>query len=129
MPSHVVLVHVPVSIKVLPTKRQGRPLLVAQKLDETIQGFIKEARKAGGVINTSVVVAMAMGIITSKDPSLLHENGGHLVITSSWAKSILKRMGYVKRKSSSAGKVTVEDFEELKVVFLEDIKAEVFVKS
>ena len=108
------------SIKVLPTKRQGRPLLVGQKLDETIQGFIRETRKAGGVINTSVVVAMAMGIITSKDPSFLHENGGHLVITSSWAKSILKRMGYVKRKTSHAGKVTVEDFEELKTVFLED---------
>ena len=45
-----------------------------------------ETRKAVGVINTSVVVAMAMGIITSKDPSLLYENGGHLVITSSWAK-------------------------------------------
>ena len=67
------------SIKVLPTKRQGRPLLVGQKLDETIQGVIRETRKAGGVINTSVVVAMAMGIITSKDPSLVHENGGHSV--------------------------------------------------
>ena len=72
---------------------------------------------------------MAMGIITSKDPSLLHENGGHLVITSSWAKSILKKMGYVKRKSSNADKVTVEDFEELKAVFLEDIKAEVLLNN
>ena len=88
-----------------------------------------ETRKAVGVINTSVVVAMAMGIITSKDPSLLYENGGHLVITSSWAKSILKRMGYVKRKSLNAGKVTVEDFEELKAVFLEDIKAEVLLND
>ena len=60
------------SINVLPTKRQGRPLLVGQKLDETIQDFIRETRKAGGVINTSVVVAMAMGIITSKDPTLLN---------------------------------------------------------
>ena len=29
------------SINILPTKRQGRPLLVGQKLDETIQGFIR----------------------------------------------------------------------------------------
>ena len=56
----------------LPTKRQGTPLLVGQKLDETIQDFIRETRKAGGVINTSVVVAMAMGIKTSKDPTLLN---------------------------------------------------------
>ena len=49
----------------------------------TIQDFIRETRKAGGVINTSVVVAMAMGIITSKDPTLFHENGGHLVVVLS----------------------------------------------
>ena len=116
-------------IKVLPMKRQGRPLLLSEKLDETIQGFIRETRKAGGVINTSVVVAMAMGIVSAKDPSLLHEKGGHLVITSSWAKSLLKRMGYVKRKSSNAGKVTLEDFEELKAVFLADIKAEVLMND
>ena len=116
-------------IKVLPTKRQGRPLLLGEKLDETIQGFIRETRKAGGVINTSVVVAMAMGIVSAKDPSLLHEKGGHLVITSSWAKSLLKRMGSVKRKSSNAGKVTLEDFEELKAVFLADIKAEVLMND
>ena len=33
------------------------------------------------------------------------------------------------KKSSNAGKVTVEDFEELKAVFLEDIKAEVLLND
>ena len=50
-------------IKVLPMKRQRRPLLLGKKLDETIQGFIRETRKAGGVINTS------MGIV-SHDASI-----------------------------------------------------------
>ena len=102
-------------IKVLPTKRQGRPLLLGEKLDETIRGFIRETRKAG-------VVPMTMSIVSAKDLSLLHGKGGHLVITSSWAKSLLKRMGYVKRKSSNAGKVALEDFEEfLAEVLMNDI--------
>ena len=81
------------------SKEAEKTILVGQKLVKTIQGFIRETRKAGGVINTSVIVAMAMGIIiTSKDLSLVHENGGHLVITSSWAKSILKRIGLCEKK-------------------------------
>ena len=35
----------------------------------------------------------------------------------------------MKRKSSNAGNVTVEDFEELKAVFLEDIKADVLLND
>lgn len=109
-------------IKVLPMKRQGRPLLLGEKLHETIPGFIRET---GLVINTSVVVAMPMGIVSAKDPSLLHEKGGHLVITS-WAKSLLKRMGYMKRKISNTGEVTLE---ELKANFVADIKAEVLMND
>uniref|UniRef100_A0A1X7V808 Uncharacterized protein n=1 Tax=Amphimedon queenslandica TaxID=400682 RepID=A0A1X7V808_AMPQE len=87
--------------------------------------YIKETRKTVGVINTSVAVAMAMGIVFAKNPSLLCQNGGHLSITS-WAKSLMKRMGYVKRKCSNAAKVTVDDFELVKE-FLADISAEVLM--
>ena len=83
----------------MPTcKEAERLLFIGEKLDENIQGLIRGTRKAGGVINTSVVVAMAMGIVSTKDPSLLHENGGHLVITSSWAKSLLKRIAWICEK-------------------------------
>ena len=44
-------------IEALPTRRQGRPLLLGQKLDETVQEVIRDTRKAGGVINTTTVVA------------------------------------------------------------------------
>ena len=66
------------SIQVLPTKRQGRPLLLGQKLDKIVREVIRDTWKAGGVINTTiVVVATAKGIITAKNPLLLLENGGH----------------------------------------------------
>ena len=117
------------TVKSLPTKRQGRPLLLGQTLDETVQRFISDTRKTGGVINTTVVVATARGIVSAKDPSLLRENGGPLDITSAWAKSLMKRMGYVKRKCSNAGKITLENFEEIKEEFLADVKAEVLMNE
>ena len=40
-------------------------------------------------MNRNIVVAAARGIIASKEPSLLPENGGHLIVSQSWAYSIL----------------------------------------
>ncbi len=111
----------PTDVHCLPTKRQGRLLLLAENLDGIVQNFIHETRKAGEVINTSVVVAMATGIIKAKQPSLLSENGGHLTISPSWTKSVLGRMGYVKRKCSNAGKVALAHFKVLKEEFLADV--------
>ena len=39
------------------------------------------------------------------------------------------RMGYVKRKCSNAGKISVSHFEEVKEEFLADIKAEVVMNE
>ncbi len=50
-------------------------------------------------------------------------------ITKGWAKSILKRMGYTKRKGTNAGKVTVTRFEEVKEYFMADIKAQIVMNE
>ena len=49
--------------------------------------------------------------------------------TKVWAKSLMKHMGYVKRKASNAGKVTISNFAELKEEFLADISAEVLIND
>ena len=116
-------------IKKLPTKAQGRPLLLGEKLDQAVQEYITNLRKVGGSVNSVIVLAAANGIIAAKDRSLLMEHGGHLVLTKAWAKSLLRRMGYVKRKCSNAGKVTYTHFEELKEDFLADVKAEVLMND
>ena len=54
---------------------------------------------------------------------MLAVNGGHILITKDWAKNLLHRMGFVKRRASTKAKVSVEDFEEKKEQFLLDIKA------
>ena len=56
------------------------------------------------------------------DKSLLKENGGSLQLIKNWAKSILYRMGYVKRRGNTTAKVSVEHLEVLKGQFLFDIQ-------
>ena len=77
-------------VTVLPKQSQGRPLLVGQQLDKSIQSFIESLIKAGEVVNTIIVLSAAYGIILSHEPGLLQEHGGHLQLTKSWAKSLLK---------------------------------------
>ena len=50
-------------------------------------------------------------------------NGGHISLTKTWAQSILKRMGYVKRRASTKAKVTVANFDAQKALFLHDVKS------
>ena len=50
----------------------------------------------GGVVNTSIAIAAATGIVRRHDSNLLAVNGGHIVITKHWAQYLMERMGYVK---------------------------------
>ena len=109
-------------IQELPRMKTGRPLLLPEKLDSQVQEYIRELRKRGATVSTAVVVATARGIIMNKDANLLYSNGGGIKLSDEWAKSLLNRMGYVKRKACSKAKVDVEHFERLKKEFLTDIK-------
>ena len=48
-------------------------------------------------------------------------NGGPIVLTKSWAKSLLQRR-FIKRRASSKGKVSAANFQLLKEQFLFDIE-------
>ena len=109
-------------VSALPKVVTGRPLLLGKHLDGVVQEYISALCKAGGIVNTSLVLGAAEGIVTAKNPGLLAKHGGHIELTKSWAKSLFQQMGYVKRKGSNAGKVTVADFQEVKEVFMHDIQ-------
>jgi len=66
-------------------------------LDGWVQSYIKDMYCYGIAINTVVVMASAEGIVIHHDSNLLASNGGHITISKDWAKSLLHRMGYVKR--------------------------------
>ena len=107
----------------------GRPLLLGKDLGTSVQNYINSLRKVGGVVNTAIVLAAANGIVAAKNPGLLTSHGGHIEISKGWVKSLFQRMGYVKRKSSNACKVTVACFQEVQEEFLADIKAEVIMNE
>jgi len=97
--------------------KTGRPLLLRDKLNGQVQEYIKELRSRGTAVNRSVVIAVAEGIVMNKDANILRENGG-IKSTEDWAKSLLNRMGYVKRRACSKAKVDVKHFEELRVFLM-----------
>ena len=52
----------------------------------------------GGVLNKSIVIAAAKGIVKHLDPSRLHEHSGSIVLDQSWARSFFRRIDFVKRR-------------------------------
>ena len=75
------------------------------------------------MVNSEVAIAAAMGIVWKKNSNLLALNGGHIIFTRDWARSLLGRMNFVKRKANTKAKLAVADFIELKSQFISDIKA------
>ena len=100
---------------------RGRPLKLG-KLDNKVQMYVKKLRAAGGIVNKTVVISAATGIVEALDPSLLQQHGGHINLGNSWAESILRRMGYVHRKGTKAARKLPPDFTEIKSDFLKRIK-------
>ena len=103
----------------LPTKKRGRPFLLGEKVDREVQTIIRTMRDHGAVINTSITIATAKGVVRKRDKSF------EQLLTKNWAKSILYRMGFVKRRGNTKAKVDVEQFEAIKTQFLFDLKATV----
>ena len=116
-------------IAILESKRRGRPLLLGEDLDRHTQEYITELRRNGGVVNTDIVLAAAMGIVKKIDANLLEANGGHISISREWAKGFLRRMGFVKRRANTKSKVSVEEFEKQKAQFNFDISVIMVMES
>ena len=91
----------------LPQGKVGHPLLLGETLDQQVQAYLHMLRDSGGVINTSIAIAAATGIVRKKDSNLFAANGGHIVLTNHWSQYLLQRMEYVKRKSTAKAKVSV----------------------
>jgi len=68
-----------VLVKKLPEIPKGRPLLLGQELDRKVQEHLNSLREAGGVVNTSIAIAAATGIIRRHDSNLLAVNDGYIV--------------------------------------------------
>ena len=114
------------TIKQLPSKKRGRPMLLGDELDRQVQAYLLRLREAGCVVNSEIVLGAARGIVMKHDSNLLDTNGGPIALKKGWANHLLTRMGMVKRKASTAkSKVTLEDFNDVKAQMLADVKCTV----
>ena len=109
-------------IKVSPYKKRGKPLLLGEDLDKVVQNYLEKLREFGGCVSSGIVVVAARGIVLTYDRSLLKEFGGHIELTKFWARSLIKRMKYVKRRATTTkSKMMINNVEELKMGFYNDL--------
>ena len=111
-----------IDISELPDKKRGRRLLLGEELDRQVQSYILDLRDNGAVINSTITMAVAQGIVNNFDSNLLLENGGHINLTKTWAKYLLQCLGFVKRRSSTKSKVSPSDFSHLQEQFSYDAR-------
>ena len=83
----------------------------------------QQPEKADSPFNTQIIIATAQGIILNKDTNLL----SNIELGKGWAKYLLKRIGFVKRKLTTTAKGNVENFYLLKEEFLLEVKNVVYV--
>lgn len=91
----------PDKITSLPHASRGCPLLLGD-YDKEVVEYIKNLRIAGGIVNRSIVIAAAKGIVLHWNPALLKDYGGSIDLGCKWAESFLLRHGYTKRKVTKA---------------------------
>lgn len=106
----------------MPRSPRGRPTLLSQPIDELVQEYVRSLRKSGGVVNASIIIAGATGIVEHKERSLLKVNGGTLDLTKDWARSIMRRMGLSKRKGTKGVKTLPDDFETIKDAYVQRVR-------
>ena len=109
--SYLKELHTRANVECLPKQQRGRPLLLGKEADMKVQAFIRAVRDSGGPISTTLVLASAKGLFKKANPPILIEYGGHLKLEKSWARSILQRMNFTKRKGTKAARHRPEDFE------------------
>ena len=68
-----------------------------------------------------MVIAAARGIAQAMDLTRLVEYGGPATLSTSWAKSPLKRMNFNKRRASTKYSHPVDELEKEKEAFLSEI--------
>ena len=54
-------------VKKLPYKKRGRPLLLGDYLGEQLWAYVAEIRQLGLIVNTSILIAAAKGLVLHHD--------------------------------------------------------------
>ena len=106
----------------LPHRKQGRALLIGDKIDNMMQAYIRRVSEQGGPVSSQIVIGAARGIVATLSEAKLKEFGGHIDLNRHWVLSLFHPMHFVQRKATTAkGKDSLENFAEKKREFLDDL--------
>ena len=103
--------------------------MLGDELDSMVQNYIKAMRDEGAVVTTPIAMSVATALVESTDRTLLFKYGSPIEITANWAKSLLYRMKFVKRRGGSTKKMAVTNFGEVKEQFLLDVAATAYMEE
>ena len=86
-------------------------MLLGEDLDMKVQLYLKKVRQESRAISARKAMAGARGILRKYNRSMLAKNGGPFQLNRHWADSLLKRMNFVQRKTTtSLSNFTMTDF-------------------
>ena len=106
----------------IPKEPTGRPLLLGNKIDAMIQKYIIASNNRGNVISRSIATSTAKAL-SSRNPGYV---GQIDLESSSWVQSSFRRMGFVRRRGTTA-KLKIPDgaFKEVQLLFTHDVVSQV----
>lgn len=109
-------------MRILPRGKTGRKVMLGEQLNAKVK-YIQALRSTETPIGSSIVMAAGEGIARAHNRTLFVQHGGHIQITKTWALSLLKRMGFVKRKATteSTPSMSGEEFERVEAGFLKQV--------
>ena len=102
----------------IPKEPTGRPLLLGNKIDALVQKYIIASCNRGNVISRSIAKSTAKALI-SRNPGYV---GQIDLESSSWVKTLFRRIGFVRRRGTTA-KLEIPDiaFIEAQLLLTHDI--------
>uniref|UniRef100_A0A914USD6 DDE-1 domain-containing protein n=1 Tax=Plectus sambesii TaxID=2011161 RepID=A0A914USD6_9BILA len=103
------------------TVRAGRPLLLGKEVDDKIQEHLHRLRNQGGTVNGAVVSAVTRVYLKKMDHAQYRLEGEEILSKRSFFQSLMRRMGFVKRKGTKAAKKLPRNFDELRQNFFTKI--------
>jgi hypothetical protein len=108
-------------VQELHQRKRGRQMLLGETLDYMVRCYINRMREKGAIINTNIVKTSARGIFLSQERSRLAEFGGPATLTTAWAKSLLNRVRFSKRRGTTKAKLSVDKFNQTNASFLQEL--------
>ena len=106
-----------VEVTSIEMKKQGRPPLLGKNMDNHLQQLITAMRSRGTPIGNNIVCAVARGILLKHGKLSVEVRAGKF-LNKEWARSVLHRMGFTKRRACSKSKTLPQDVSEIQRLYL-----------